>query len=454
MIQSARIQVLADAPERQGDYVLYWMQASQRIDYNHALAFAIQHANEKHLPVVVYFGLTENYPKANLRHYTFMLQGLREVQTELQRRGIRLVFRCEAPEKGVIKLARRAVIVVTDRGHLRHQRQWRNTVAMQLQCPFIQVETDAVVPIETASHKEEYAAATLRPKIHRLLNDYLIPLRMPSVKKESLKLKLDGLDISRLEEIPTTWKIDDRIKPVTDFIGGTRRAKKHLKMFLDTRLNDYDQARNDPNLDATSNLSAYLHFGQISPLYIALKASQRSGKSAETFLEELIIRRELALNFVFYNRHYDSFAALPAWVQTTLKFHQKDKRPYLYTLTQLEYARTYDPYWNAAQMEMVLTGKMHGYMRMYWGKKILEWSRSPVRAWQTALYLNDTYELDGRDPNGYTGVAWCFGKHDRPWAQRPVFGKVRYMNDVGLRRKFDADAYVKKIQHLSTHAQS
>ncbi len=453
MIQSTRIQVLNDEPEKSGDYVLYWMQASQRVDYNHALALAIQHANKKKLPVVVYFGLTKDYPYANLRHFTFMLEGLQDVQTELHQRGIYFMFRCEAPDKGVMEPARRAAVVVTDRGYLRHQRQWRNTVAGQLPCPLIQVETDAVVPIETASPKEEYAAATLRPKIHRLLKQYLLAWRMPAVKKESLHLRLDGLNISDLREIPPSWDIDNCIGPAAGFSGGTRQAKQRLQTFLDDRLNNYDDARNDPNLDATSNLSPYIHFGQISPLYIALKASQRGGKGAAAFLEELIVRRELALNFVFYNPHYDNFQALPAWAQTTLKFHQKDKRPYVYTPEQLEKAQTHDPYWNAAQMEMVLTGKMHGYMRMYWGKKILEWSRSPARAWQTALYLNDAYELDGRDANGYAGVAWCFGKHDRPWIQRPIFGKIRYMNDSGLRRKFDADAYVNKIQRLAAHAQ-
>jgi deoxyribodipyrimidine photo-lyase len=195
-------------------------------------------------------------------------------------------------------------------------------------------------------------------------------------------------------------------------------------------------------------MSPYLHFGQISPLFIALKVKETRSPGVEAFLEELIVRRELSMNFVFYNEKYDSFEGLPEWAKKALKTHQRDKRQYLYSLEEFENAKTHDPYWNAAQREMVVKGKMHGYMRMYWGKKILEWAKTPEEAFRTALYLNNKYELDGRDPNGFTGVAWCFGKHDRPWGERPIFGNVRYMNDKGLKRKFDADEYVKMISQF------
>jgi deoxyribodipyrimidine photo-lyase len=206
--------------------------------------------------------------------------------------------------------------------------------------------------------------------------------------------------------------------------------------------------RNDPTLDYLSHLSPYLHFGQISPLYIALKVIDTDSRGKEAFLEELIVRRELSMNFVFYNEKYDSFEAVPEWAKKTLKAHQKNKRQYTYSLEELETAQTHDAYWNAAQREMVGRGKMHGYMRMYWGKKIIEWSKTPEKAFQIALYLNNKYELDGRDPNGFTGVAWCFGKHDRPWGERPIFGNVRYMNDKGLKRKFDADRYVRMMSRI------
>jgi deoxyribodipyrimidine photo-lyase len=199
-------------------------------------------------------------------------------------------------------------------------------------------------------------------------------------------------------------------------------------------------------------MSPYLHFGQISPLYVALKVSKTSSAGKDSYLEELIVRRELSHNFVFYNNSYDKFACLEPWAMRTLNFHCRDKREYVYTFEQFEKAQTHDPYWNAAQKDMVITGKMHGYMRMYWGKKILEWSRNPQAGFKIALQLNNKYELDGRGPNAFAGVAWCFGKHDRAWGERSVFGKIRYMNAAGLKRKFDADAYVKKIEALEKNS--
>lgn len=257
-----------------------------------------------------------------------------------------------------------------------------------------------------------------------------------------------SFDLTDLEKAISKLKIDRGVKKVSTFRGGTSAAKEYLQVFLKKKLDYFAQRRNDPTEDSLSHLSPYLHFGQISPLYVALKVLETNSPGKETFLEELIIRRELSMNFVFYNHQYDSFGGLPEWAKKALKEHQKDKKPYLYSLEELEAARTHDPYWNAAQKEMALTGKMHGYMRMYWGKKIIEWSKDPEDAFRHALYLNNKYELDGRDPNSFAGVAWCFGKHDRPWAERPIFGKVRFMNDKGLERKFEIEKYVEKIKKL------
>jgi deoxyribodipyrimidine photo-lyase len=231
-------------------------------------------------------------------------------------------------------------------------------------------------------------------------------------------------------------------------MGGTTEAKKRLRDFIKNKLDEYADLRNDPCLDATSNMSPYLHFGQISPLYIALKVMESEARGKESYLEELIVRRELSYNFVYYNNNYDKFSSLPPWAKNSLNCHARDKREYIYSLEEFEQAKTHDPYWNAAQKEMVLTGKMHGYMRMYWGKKILEWTRNPRQGFKMALYLNNKYELDGRDPNGFAGVAWCFGKHDRAWSERKVFGKIRYMNAAGLKRKFDADKYVERVDRI------
>lgn len=445
MIQVSRVAKLNRSGNSTGQFILYWMQASQRTRYNHALEYAIRQADDRHLPLVVYFGLYDGYPEANRRHYRFMLQGLREVRLELEKHGIRMVIRREPPDEGVVKLAEKAAMLVCDRGYLRLQRQWRENAAGKVECPCIQVESDVVVPVEQASGKEEYSAATLRPKIYRHLPDYLQPLveRTPAVS--SLGLEIDSIDLDDVDNLLASLGIDRSVGAVNAFRGGQSRAEALLESFIDTGLDRYLGSRNDPNAGVLSNMSPYLHFGQISPLYIALKSAATGSAGAESYLEELVIRRELALNFVFYNPLYDSFDCLPAWARNTLKQHEADPRPYNYSLQELEAAGTHDPYWNAAQVEMVTIGKMHGYMRMYWGKKIIEWSPDPQEAFQRCLYLNNKYGLDGRDPNSYAGVAWCFGKHDRPWATRPVFGSVRYMNDRGLRRKFDADAYAGKV---------
>ena len=444
-IQKERIKALNRKEIRKGGYVLYWMQASHRVEYNHALEFAILKANELRQPLIVFFGITDQFPEANERHYTFMLEGLKEVKHSLEKRGIQMVILHQSPEIGLLQLSKKASLVVVDRGYLRIQRGWRDDASKKIDCPLIQVETDVVVPVEETSIKEEYAAATIRSKIKRKLDAFLIPLKDHEPITDSLSLDFDSFDIEDVEKAISKLRIDRSVKRVNGFHGGTKEGISHLEIFLESKSDRFPELRNDPTLDYLSHMSPYLHFGQISPLYIALKVSKTSSLGAETFLEELIIRRELSMNFVFYNEKYDSFTSIPDWAKKTLRTHQKDRRPYLYSHKELENARTHDTYWNAAQKEMVIKGKMHGYMRMYWGKKILEWSKTPEQAFKIALYLNNKYELDGRDPNGFTGVAWCFGKHDRPWGERAIFGNVRYMNDKGLKRKFDADQYVKMI---------
>jgi deoxyribodipyrimidine photo-lyase len=451
MIQSTRIRTLNARDVRKGDYVLYWMQASQRAECNHALEHAVRRANELRLPIVVFFGLTDGFPEANERHYAFMLEGLAEVNAALERKGIRFVVRHIAPDEGAAALAERAALVVTDRGYLRIQKSWRASAAAKMGCPLVQVETDAVVPVEEASPKQEYAAATFRPKIRRKLEEYLVPLKERRPVKNSLSLEIESLDIADTAGLLAGLEIARDVKKTDAFRGGTSEARKKLQIFFKDRIDHFRDLRNNPALDYLSHLSPYLHFGQISPLFVALKVTETGSPGAEAFLEELIVRRELSLNFVHYTPRYDEFEeAVPAWARKTLEAHSGDHRPVLYPCADLEHGRTHDPYWNAAQLEMVRTGKMHGYMRMYWGKKILEWSASPEDAFRTALFLNNKCELDGRDPNGFTGVAWCFGRHDRPWQTRPIFGSVRYMNDRGLCRKFDADLYVKKVGLLGS----
>ncbi len=455
MIQLERVRPLNAARVRRGDFVLYWMQAAQRADDNHALEYAAAQANELGQPLVACFGLTPDFPGANVRHYAFLLEGLKETEAGLGDRGVCLVVRRGPPDDAAVELGRRASLVVTDDGHVRIERAWRRRAAVTLGCPLVEVATNTVVPVEVASAKEEYSAATFRPKIYRHLERFLVPLPRTRLKKDSLGLRLDSLDLGDTAKVLAGLGLGPGPSPSPSFRGGASEAKRRLGEFLRTGLARYALDRNDPSLDATSRLSPYLHFGQISPLTIALavrRRGQRPGRAP--FLEELIVRRELAFNFVRYNRAYDRFAGLPAWCRATLLERAGDAREYVYTPTDLEGARTHDPYWNAAQREMVLAGRMHGYMRMYWGKKILEWSASPERAYGTALALNDRYELDGRDPNGFAGVAWCFGQHDRPWGRRLVFGAIRYMNAAGLCRKFDADAYVRRVEALAAQVEA
>jgi deoxyribodipyrimidine photo-lyase len=440
-IQNERIKPLNNVTARNGQYIVYWMQSSQRTEFNPALEYAIQKANEMSQPLIVLFCLFAGFPEANSRHYHFMLEGLREVRSSLKNRGILMVIQTGIPCSAITAIAKKASLVVVDRGYLRIQREWRRTTSLNIDCPLIQVESDVIVPVEEASPKEEFSAATFRPRIKTKVSKYLKPLNEYDLDISSLGMDFSSVSLDDTDRIISDLKIDTRVSPVKTFKGGTTRAKLNLSDFLEHRLHRYSTDRNDPNLNATSNLSPYLHFGQISPLYVALKALETGEEACESFLEELIVRSELAVNYVFYNQAYDSYSGLPAWALKTLESHRKDKREVIYKLADFEGANTHDKYWNAAQREMLYTGKMQGYMRMYWGKKILEWTQTPEEAFKIALYLNNKYELDGRDPNGFTGVSWCFGKHDRPWAERAIFGNIRYMNDNGLKRKFDADKY-------------
>jgi deoxyribodipyrimidine photo-lyase len=425
------------------------MQASQRNEYNHALEYSIIKANELNRPVVIFFGLTAKYPNANQRHYKFMLEGLQELQHSLEERGLKIVIRKVSPEIGATQLAKNAALMVVDRGYLKIQKNWRIKVAKLIRCPLIQVESDVVVPVESASQKEEYSAATIRNKITNKLLNYVIPLKKRTPKKQSLELIFDSIEIENVSKLMRSLNIDKSVKTLDRFKGGTSEAKKNLHLFIKHKIDDYPKLRNDPTIDGLSNMSPYLHFGQISSLYVALKVLESNSQGKDAYLEELVVRRELSMNFVFYNDNYDNVQGLPTWAKKSLESHSADDRDHVYDLETFENAETHDPYWNAAQKEMVVGGKMHGYMRMYWGKKILEWTKNPEKAISVATYLNDKYELDGRDPNGYTGIAWCMGKHDRPWKERNIFGKIRYMNAQGLKRKFDADAYVKNIGNIA-----
>lgn len=427
-----------------GSYLVYWMQQSQRFSYNHALNTAISLANQYKKDLIVYF-LIQDFPSANYRHYHFMLQNIFELKNCLKTMNIRMIIEQYDSLAHLIELSKNATALVMDRGYLKIQKTWRNSVYDNVHCQILEVESDVIVPVEIASQKEEYSAATLRPKIHRLLPEFL---HEPEKVTYLQTYHNDEFSFINEFQIADHLNIDYSVIPSEYFKSGEEEAHRQLDKFIENKLPYYHENRNQPSLDALSNMSLYLHFGQISPLEIALRLKDRKDENALAYLEELIVRRELSMNFVNYNEEYDSFNALPKWAKQSLSDHLMDERPYYYSLLELENAETHDKYWNSAQKEMLITGKMHGYMRMYWGKKILEWSEFPEDAFQIALYLNNKYSIDGRDPNAYAGVAWCFGKHDRPWIERSVFGKVRYMNANGLKRKMDIEAYVQKIKKL------
>ena len=392
------------------------------------------------------------YPEANARHYTFMLEGLAEVARALAERGIAFMISRGSPDQVALGFAQDAALIVCDRGYLKPQRAWRASVARQTTCRVVQVEGDVLVPVEIASPKHEVGARTLRPKLYRVWDAYIVPLEPRPVRRPALKLATTShFDLTDVPSLVRSLKVNQAVPPVRRFQGGTDQAWARLGHFLDEPFARYAKNRSVPEAGAASHMSPYLHFGQISPVEIALAIREaRTGddESRSAYLEELIVRRELAMNHVFYDERYDAYETVPEWARKTLDSRRTDQRPYLYTREQLEGGETHDRYWNAATLEMRATGYMHNHMRMYWGKKILEWSPSPEEAFETTLRLNNRYFLDGRDANSFTNVAWVFGLHDRPWGPRNVFGNVRSMGQNTF-KKFDADAYVRTVETLA-----
>ena len=334
---------------------------------------------------------------------------------------------------------------MTDFDPLRLKRQWKAKVAEKVNIPVYEVDAHNLIPCWSASPKQEHGAYTFRPKIRRLLPEFweeFPPLQQQTAAWGEPASAIDW------EEVLAHLPLDRSVGEIHWLQPGERAAASVLQKFLEEKLAHYPNWHRDPTREGQSHLSPYLHFGQIAAARVALevKKAPLAPEAKEAFLEELIVRRELADNFCYYNNYYDQFAGFPAWAQETLDEHRYDPRDYLYTPAELEEARTHDDLWNAAQRQLVYTGKMHGYMRMYWAKKILEWTRTPEEALRIAIYLNDRYELDGRDPNGYTGIAWSLGGvHDRPFGERRVFGKIRYMSYQGCKSKFNVAAYIEAV---------
>jgi deoxyribodipyrimidine photo-lyase len=442
-------------PDPDGKCVVYWMQRAQRGIDNHAVDLAVKVANLLGLPLVVYFAGISNFPHANLRHYVFLNQGLPDIETDLAARNVTFIMR-RAPHESHEQLLAdvRAAFLVGDENPMRVPEQWRKRLASQIRIPFWTVDTDVVVPSKLME-KAQYGAYTIRPRLYRLLPEYLHSyenLHADHSWKRPRGFYADDVH----QDMTRDWKDFDRsVPPVEAWKGGTRAALQRLKFFSSKLLEDYDTQRNHPEIDGTSCMSPYLHYGHIGPTTIALaidaaaKGHPRLRSARDSYFNELIAWRELAVNFVRYTPNYDSADCAEEWAKKTIADHARDEREHLYTLHQLESANTYDDLWNAAQIQMVRFGWMHNYLRMYWAKKILEWTPDVATAMKYSIYLNDKYFLDGRDPNGYAGIAWAIlGKFDRAWGDRPIFGKIRYMSGASTGKKFDSKEYIRQMEGL------
>jgi len=425
------------------------MSRDQRVADNHALLAAQKHALARQLPLAVVFCLM---PSAGVRareHYQFMLDGLAGVESSLTPLDIPFMMLIGDSLERLSAMFHHVQpdAVYFDFNSLRGVLGLHAELAKTATCPLYEVDTHNVVPVWVASDKQEIGARTLRPKIHRLLADYLV---VPdAVQKHPYPWHGTVMQLSKLET--HIGKTLDGLKSNSQKLAlksGEAAAHAVLSDFINKRLQNYADYRNDPTKDGLSGLSPYLHFGQISSLRVVLEIMLAFSKNpalktgADVLIEEMVVRKELSDNYCFYNSNYDNLKGAPQWAQNTLAKHASDPREFLYTLEQFEKAQTHDPAWNAAQLQMVRTGKMHGYMRMYWAKKVLEWSTSPEGAVNTLIYLNDFYSIDGGDPSGYTGILWSLGGvHDRPWGERPVYGVIRSMVYNGLKRKFDVARY-------------
>ncbi|MBN1159603.1 MAG: deoxyribodipyrimidine photo-lyase [Bacteroidales bacterium] len=424
--------------------VLYWMSRDQRVQDNWALAYVVECAENYEQTLIVVFTLIDALLGATWRQSDFMIKALRKVEKKLNDLNIPFIVLKGEPADTLPHFIEKHHIchMVTDFDPLRIKQQWISQLIKKIRIETDEVDAHNIVPCWQASDKEEYSAYTIRPKISRMLPEFLDGFP-PLIRQRNVTQGFRN----NWEALAVALSVDHSVQPVDGLIPGEDAAIAVMERFLNEKLGNYGQKRNDPNAEGTSGLSPYIRFGHIAAQRIALEVLKNFPRNpdADAFLEELIIRKELADNFCYYNPDYDRVAGFRQWARMSLDHHRNDRRAYVYTPEQFEKAATHDDLWNAAQLQMVHTGMMHNYMRMYWAKKILEWTRTPEEAYGTALYLNDKYQLDGRCPNGYAGCAWSIGGvHDRAWGTRTVFGKIRYMSKAGCERKFDVKRYVSK----------
>jgi deoxyribodipyrimidine photo-lyase len=454
MKQPERVKKLNTKEYKTGSVVFYPVR-DLRVQDNYALAYAQELALEHNAELRVVFVLYPNYLGACERQYEFVFEGLEEFEADLRKLNIPFEIRLgDDIEQIDILIKEGTGAIVTDYSPLRRNQGWKHDYAAKCMVPLYEVDAHNVIPVEVTSPKQEFAAYTIRPKIYKLVASYLV--EPPQISRH--KYNTEMAKTVDWQSVRKLFKYDHKVSK-TNFLGGERAAHIALNNFLENRLKEYSTLRNDPNEDFQSDLSPYITFGFISRTRIALevcrhqgvqiqdilekdKNAAKGGTSAAAFVEELIIRAELAENFCHYNKNYDNPDCFADWAKKSHEKHRGDVREFLYTLEEFEKSETHDPLWNAAQNQMLQSGKMHGYMRMYWAKKVFEWTKDVDQAMEFLVYLNDTYSLDGRDSNGYAGIAWSVGGvHDRAWFEREVFGQIRYMNYNGCKRKFDVKKY-------------
>ncbi len=441
MTDKRRVHNLNSAEISKGT-IIYWMSREQRIGDNWGLYYAQQMALESKVPLLVVFTLADSFIGATRRHYGFMLRGLMQVEERAAKLNIPFILLRGEPTHSILRFIEKeeAGCVVCDFDPLRIKRHWFDNAAKEARVRFIEVDGHNIVPCRITSPKREYGAYTLRPKLNRLLPEFLYDI--PQIIRHPF-LWHGVAEAFDAELLIRELKADERVGEVEAVFSGEAGASAALADFIENRLNGYSVGRNDPLADGQSGLSPWLHFGQLSAQRVAYSVAHMGDtQDVAAFLEELVVRRELSDNFCLHCSGYDSIEAAPDWARRTLEKHRHDPRRFCYSRVEFEKAETDDPLWNSAQREMLITGKMHGYLRMYWSKKILEWTESPEEAIETAIYLNDRYSIDGRDPNGYAGIAWSIcGVHDRAWGERPIFGSIRYMSYDGCKKKFDLNRY-------------
>jgi deoxyribodipyrimidine photo-lyase len=445
-----RVTRLGGPDNPKGEFVLYWAQSARRVHSNLALDFAIHEANELGLPVVVYESLRPDYREANDRIHSFILEGVAANHRDAEARGLRYHFflpRTRDEARGALRrLSAQARLIVTDDYPTFVVREQTASFAPRSKCPVTVVDNNGILPMR-AFDKEQYAAKFLRDRAFRMFEERWgdPPGIEPEVDAFDGDLDLSAYDGADPRAAARSCDVDHDVHPVPD-IGGRDEALRKLERFVSERLEGYDKGRNR-EAERTSELSPYMHFGFVSVHEVARRVllSGAPGEDIDAFLEQLIIRRELSFNMCHFNPEHESLDCLPDWAKRTLADHAGDRRSPTYSAEQLERAETDDEVWNLAQRGLVETGTIHNYLRMLWGKCLIEWSTDPADAHAFMVQMHDRYAIDGRDPNTHAGILWCFGKHDRPWFERPIFGQIRYMSSNSTKKKVDLEAYRRKI---------